>query len=282
MYNFKGKVALVIGAARKRSIGYATAVRFAREGADVVVTSRYRPPEKFPEEEKLEGWKGLDSVVEEIESHNVRALAITADITQKEEVHNMVEKTLATFGRIDFLVCTAGALNRDALIELEEDDWRRVMAVNLDGVFYSCKAVARHMLERDGGGVIVNVSSRLGKIGVKNRGAYCASKFAVCGLTQVLAIELAPHDVRVNAICPGRFITNMAAGTEVWKLAQEKGISTMEAANLISAETVELTPMKRVGYPEEAAKAILFLCSDEASFITGQSINVDGGRLTAH
>ncbi|MEA3253589.1 MAG: SDR family NAD(P)-dependent oxidoreductase [Chloroflexota bacterium] len=282
MYDFKGKVALVTGASRKRGFGHATAVRFAMEGANVVVNSRYRPPEQFPKEEKAEGWQGLDSVVDEIEKQGVRALAITADISDRKQVQEMVDHALAEFGHIDFLVANAGTITKGPLLETSEEDWHRTMAVNLDGVFYCCQAVARHMVERGEGGAIVNISSRAGKMGIANRSAYCTSKFGVIGLTQVLAIELAPHNIRVNAVCPGRFPTDIASATEVWKLAREKGINITEAANIIHADTVPLTPMRRVGRPEELSDVIVFLCSDKASFMTGQSINVDGGRLMAH
>jgi NAD(P)-dependent dehydrogenase (short-subunit alcohol dehydrogenase family) len=282
MYDFKDKVALVTGASRKRGFGHATAVRFAREGTHVVINSRYRPPEEFPGEEKAEGWKGLDSVLEEIEAQGVRGLAVTADISDTKQVQDMVDKALAEFGRIDFLVANAGHFSRGPILEMAEKDWRRTIAVNLDGVFYCCQAVARHMVERGGGGAIVNVSSRAGKMGMPDHGAYCASKFGVIGLTQVLAIELAPHNIRVNAICPGRFPTRIASRVEVWQVAQEKGISFDEAVNIVHADTIPLTPLRRAGNIEELANVIVFLCSDEASFMTGQAVNVDGGRLMAH
>ena len=282
MYNFKGRVALVTGAARKRGIGHATALRFAMGGADVVVNGRYRPPEKFPEEEKSEGWKGLDSVAEEIEAQGVRALAITADITDSKQVQNMVDKALVEFGRIDFLVANAGINVRCPFLDIKEDDWHRILAVNLNGVFYCCQAAARHMVERGGGGAIVNVASRAGKMGLENDGAYCASKFGVNGLTQVMAMELGPQNIRVNAVCPGRTITNIISADEIWKLTHEKGIDIMEAAKILNDDWVPFAPLRRIAFPEEVASVIVFLCSDEASFITGQSINVDGGRLTAH
>ncbi len=282
MYDFKGKVALVTGAARKRSIGHATALRFAMEGADVVVNSRYRPPEEFPEEEKFESWQGLDSVVEEIEAQGVRGLAITADVADSQQVKNMVDKTLAEFGRIDFLVANAGTNVMSPFIEIKEEDWHRVLAVNLDGVFYCCQAVARHMVARGEGGAIVNVSSRSGKIGTKNYGTYCASKFAVNGLTQVLGMELGQYNIRVNSVCPGRIITNLAMGDKVWQLTRDKGIDFIEASKTLNESWVSVTPLQRLGFPEEVANYILFLCSDEASFITGQCLNVGGGLLTAH
>ena len=274
---------MVTGAARKRSIGHATAVRFARGAADVVVSSRYRPPDKFPEEEKAEGWKGLDSVVEEIESQGVRALAITADFTDSKQVKDMVDQTLAEFGRIDFLVTTAAINIPSPFLEIKEDDWHRVMKVNLDGVFYCCQAVARHMVERGESGAIVNVSSRAGKIGIERNGAYCASKFGVNGLTQVLAMELGPQNIRVNAVCPGRTLSsNQLSADDVWKLAREKGIDIMEATNILNKDSLPFIPLGRIALPEEIANVIVYLCSDEAGFITGQCINVDGGRLTAH
>jgi len=282
MYNFKGKVALVTGAARKRGIGHATAVRFAMEGASVVVNGHYRPPEEFPEEEKAESWQGLDSVVQEIESHGVRALGITADISDRQQVQDMVAKALTEFGRIDFLVANAGINIRGPVLDYKETDWHRVMAVNLHGVFYCCQAVARHMVERGGGGAIVNVSSRAGKMGITDYAAYCASKFGVNGLTQVLGIELGPHNIRVNSVCPGRTITNITNADKVWKLAREKGIDIMEAAKVVYDDWTPVTPLRRAAFAEEIANTIVFLCSEEASFITGQCLNVDGGRLTAH
>ena len=122
MYNFKGKVALVTGAARKRGFGHATAVRFAMEGANVVVNGGYRPPDQFPEEEKTEGWMGLDSVVKEIEAQDVQGLAITADISDRKQVQAMVDKALAEFGRVDFLIANAGIITRSPVIEFKEDD----------------------------------------------------------------------------------------------------------------------------------------------------------------
>ena len=282
MYNFKGKVALVTGAARKRGVGHATALRFAMEGADVVVNGRYRPPEEFPEEEKIEGWKGLDSVAEEIEAQGTRGLAITADIADSKQVQDMVDKALAKFGRIDFLVANAAAHKPSPFLETREEDWHHTIAVNLNGVFYCCQAVLKHMVERGSGGAIVNVSSRAGKTGIANVSAYCASKFGVNGLTQVLGIEFGPHNIRVNAVCPGRILTNLNAADKTWQLSREKGIDIMEAAKIVNEDWAPLAPLRRIAYPEEIADVIVFLCSDKANFITGQCINVDGGRLTAH
>lgn len=282
MFDFKGKVALVTGVAHQRGIGHSTAARFATEGADVVINDRYQSPEEFSEEEKTAGWKGLESVVKEIEAQGVRGLAITADVSDSNSVNKMVAKAIAKFGKIDILVANAGAIAWSPFLEHKEEDWQRVISVNLDGTFYCCQAVAKHMVERGGGGAIVTLSSLGGKTGLEKAAAYSASKFGVIGLTQVMAIELAAHDIRVNAICPGRIVTNMVFADEIWQLSQERGIDMTEAAKIYYGDLTQATPMKRPGYPEEIANAIVFLCSDEASFITGQSINVNGGRLTAH
>lgn len=220
-------------------------------------------------------------MVKEIESYGVRGLAITADITDRRQVQDMVDKTIKEFGHIDILVANAGVYVPQPFLETGEDEWQRHIDVNLTGVFYCGQAVARHMVERKSG-VIVNVASLSGKVGRANVSAYTASKFGVVGLTQVMAVELAPYNIRVNAVCPGRFLTDMSDYAKARKMANEQGIELEEAANIIHADAVNFTPLKRLGYPEDAASLIAFLCSDEASFITGQSINVDGGRLMAH
>jgi len=281
MYDFKGKVALITGAARKRGIGHATAIRLAKCGASVAVNGRLRPIEEFPEEEKAEGWRGLDSAVEEIESCGVKGMAITADITDRNQVQDMVNRVINEFGHIDILVANAGVYVPQPFLETGEEQWHRHIAANLTGVFYCGRSVARHMAERKSG-VIVNVASLSGKMGRANVSAYTASKFGVVGLTQVMALDLAPYNIRVNAICPGRFLTDLSDYSKARQIASEKGISVTEAAHGIHTDAVKATPLARLGYPEDAAGLIAFLCSDEASFITGQSINVDGGRLTAH
>ena len=279
MYNFEGKVALVTGASRKQGIGHATAVRFAMEGANVAVNSRFRPAEQFTDEEKLDGWSGLNSVVEEIEALGGKGLALTADVSDKNQIYDMVEKTIAEFGRIDFLVANAGMVVKNSIIDHKEKDWHLVIATNLDSVFYCCQAVAKHMVERGEGGAIVNMSSVAGKIGFANSGSYVASKFGVNGLTQVLAIELGSYNIRVNAVSPGRILTKLSCHSEAYNLARESGIDVFEAGKTVNADIIPFTPLRRVGSPQEVANVIVFLCSDEASFVTGQSINIDGGRL---
>ena len=207
---------------------------------------------------------------------------MTADISDRIQAQEMVAKALAEFGRIDFLVANAGVIIWSPVIELAEEDWHRVMATNLDGVFFCGQAVARHMVERGDGGAIVNISSVAGKMGMANVAAYSASKFGVNGLTQVMAIELGPYNIRVNALAPGRFLTEMGKRTETVELARREGIDLAEAEKRVHSDVLPFIPLGRLGKPEELASAVMFLCSEESSFITGQSININGGRLTAH
>jgi 3-oxoacyl-[acyl-carrier protein] reductase/meso-butanediol dehydrogenase/(S,S)-butanediol dehydrogenase/diacetyl reductase len=279
VFDFKGKVALVTGAARMRGIGHSTAIGFAKGGANVVVNSRDRPPESYPEEEKMTDWRGLDSVVTEVESYGVRGLGIPADITERKQVEGMVDQALAKFGRIDYLVANAGVFKITPFLQVSDEEWNQIITTNLYGVFYCCQIVLRHMVTRTGGGAIVNVSSVAGKAGGENISAYCASKFGVNGLTQALSKEFGPYNIRVNSVCPGRVNTNMMQADEVWRLSRETGLDIKEAARQVYNDVAIRTPLRRPAFADEIASAILFLCSDEASFITGQCINVDGGRV---
>ena len=187
----------------------------------------------------------------------------------------MVEKTMERFGRVDILVNNAGVAPEPALIsELEETVWDKTMAVNAKGVFLCCKRVAPEMAQRREGSII-NISSRMGKVGLAKGGAYCASKFAVVAITQVLALEMAPYGVRVNAVCPGWVATNMNVATVGEKESEKWGVSLEEARQRL---VDQLIPLKRMATLDELSNVVAFLASSESSYMTGQSINVTGGR----
>jgi len=282
MYDFKGKVALVTGVRSRRGLGYEIALRFAKEGANVAFSSRKHALEDFPEEEKAVGWKGPESVLEEIEALGVRGLPLVADVTKQEQVQAMVDKTVAEFGRIDFLVANAGTARMNCdMLTMSEGDWRAVIDTNLTGAFLTAQAAAKHMVERGGGGSIVLISSTAAKVAEPHIGAYCPSKAGVISLGRVLSIELAEHNIRVNSVCPGHFTTNLLAGQPAYQLSREKGITVAEAANEILKDSyIKRILLKRIGYPNELANVVVFLSSDEASFITAQDYNVDGGYTT--
>ena len=280
-YDLSGKVALVTGVASKHGIGRAIALRMAQDGADVAVVDALRIPQPVSEGDGIEDWRGLDSVVAEIEALGRRGIAIVADVTQSEQVADMVGKTLAKLHKIDILVNNAAVLGPLGVPTLEYDDkeWQRVLAVNLTGPFLCSKYVAKVMVEMGQGGKIVNVASLAGKVGYPGLAAYGASKAGLINLTQTLALELAPHRINVNAVCPGAVLTDMAKGRSVRSLVHDLGISIEEATAQAYAEQIQAIPLGRVSLPEEQANAVAFLASKEADYITGIALNVTGGKV---
>jgi NAD(P)-dependent dehydrogenase (short-subunit alcohol dehydrogenase family) len=282
MYDFKGKVALVTGAYHKRGLGRAIALRLARDGADVAVSSRTKDNPR--EDDKHEGWRGLESVVDEIESLGSQALAVKADIADSKEIDAMVKKILDRFGRIDILVNNAGTVGKRGVpvLNMEERDWRLPLDVNLTGTFLCNKAVAREMVKQGEGGKIVTIVSMEAKVTLPgDRAAYIASKSGLIGFVQALALELAPHKINVNAICPGAVNTGII-GEAIAAQGRQKGISAEQAIEEYYASFIEIVPLGRLGTPEDMANAVAFLASSESDYITGQSICVNGGWVMEH
>jgi NAD(P)-dependent dehydrogenase (short-subunit alcohol dehydrogenase family) len=287
VYDLAGKVTLVTGASNKRGIGRGIALRLAREGADVIVNDKRKSPEDIDLWDKEEGWHGLDSLVEEIEALGCRSLAITADVSNSLEVNVMIRKAVEKFARIDILVNNAALVARDIgtapVVDMSEEVWTRTIAVNLTGVFLMCKAVVGQMIEQGGGGKIINIASLMGKMAMPGRAAYSASKFGVIGLTQALAQEVASHNIKVNAVCPGSTATWGSKGHAIFE-AMHQGLSEKEAVAKIYADAGSLAqiPLGRPAKVEDVANVVAFLASDQSDYMTGQAVNVTGGRLMAH
>ena len=274
MYNLEGKVAFVTGAGGEHGIGRGIALRLAQEGADVVVTDITAKPYTDSE------WGGLPAVQAEIASLGRRALALTCDVSDEESVNSAMQKALATMGRIDILVNNAGARaagDRVPVVDLPKEEWDRVLNVNLTGTFLCSRAAARHMVARGGGGRIISVSSASGLRGIARFGAYCSSKFGIIGFTQSLALELASHGITVNAICPSLTATERVG--HMASVLSDPKLPLEEATDALLSRAAANTPMGRLAQPEDLARTVAFLASDEADFLTGLAIPVTGGAL---
>ena len=246
------RVAIITGGAS--GIGRATALLFAREGAAVIIAD-------------LNAQTG-QAVVSEIEKAGGRAFFESADVTSAVDCRRVVERTLQEFGKIDVLFNNAGIIRRATVLDLSEEDWDRVMAVNVKSVFLLSREVIPHM-QKAGGGSIINTASGWGLTGGAKAAVYCASKGAVVLLTKAMAVDHGPQNIRVNCICPGDTDTGMLRSE-----AQQLG----EAAGRFLADAAR-RPLGRMGKPEEIAQAALYLASDASSFVTGTALVVDGGGL---
>jgi 3-oxoacyl-[acyl-carrier protein] reductase/meso-butanediol dehydrogenase/(S,S)-butanediol dehydrogenase/diacetyl reductase len=275
MGNLDGKVALVTGAARYRGLGRAIALRLAADGADVIVTGRPAAQSSVTESERAMGWRGVHSLAAEIEAMGRRALGLEFDVTDPAAVEAAVAAALAKMQHIDILVNNAGVpsgAGAAPLLDMDDAMWNDTVAVNLTGVYLVTKWVGRAMRDRDQGGSIINISSTAGRRGLPDYGAYCATKFGVVGMTQQLATELARHNIRVNCVAPGSHPTDMMDGT-IGRTANRVGANTDQITAAIRSAAL----LRRQGRPEELAASVAFLASEESAFITGQTLNVDGG-----
>lgn len=243
----EGKAALVTGASR--GIGKEIALELARQGADVAVN--YAGSEA-----------SALQVVEEIKNLGRNAFAVQCDVSDSNSVANMVKETVNTFGKLDILVNNAGITKDNLLMRMKEEEWDQVININLKGVFLCTKAVTRQMMKQRSGRII-NISSIVGVSGNTGQANYVAAKAGVIGLTKTSAKELASRGITVNAVAPGFITTDMTD-----KLTDE-----------LKAEMLKQIPLARLGDPADIAQAVVFLASDESRYMTGQTLNIDGGMV---
>jgi len=252
MFNLSGKVAIVTGA--RRGMGRTHSLLLAQAGAKVVVSD-------IDLEE-------CEQVVVEIEEAGGEAIAIKCDVTNKKEIDGMVSTAIKKFGKIDILVNNVGICQFKPFVDLTDEDWEKTININLRGYYWCAKAVAPEMIKQKFGRIINIASIAAGQVGVGFQGLthYCASKGGIVAFTEALALELAPYNITVNAIAPGVIDTPMVASVKM-------DPKTLEAI-------MARIPLKRMGRPEEISGLVVFLASDEASYITGDMIIVDGGYMS--
>lgn len=267
----KGKVAIVTGAGRMRSIGRKIATTLAGAGASVVVTGTGRSPQNMPEDEKQAGWRDIDSVAEEIVSLGGQALPLIMDVSSETSVADLMQKTLQAFGRIDIVVNNAAfglGADRVPVVDLDFEIFKRVCDVNLNGTFLMSREAARAMLKQGEGGNIINISSGATRIASPNLAAYTSSKLAINGLGRTMAMELAGDNIRVNTICPGfndtSRMSNVERGEEFDRLVRQN------------------VPLGWADDGTQVAELTLFLVSGRGKWITGQTMMADGGRVWGH
>lgn len=278
MKSLEGKVIMITGAASKRGMGHAIAVRLAKEGADVIVLDKFAAPKSiWPGDED---WGGLDDVVKEVEAQGRKGLAIVADVSNGKEVDEAVAKSLEKFVRIDILVHCGGIRGSmtTPITDLSEEEWRNIIDINLSGSFLISRAVARTMIPDGEGKKIVLIGSKAATQGYAGSAGYCASKHGILGLGKTLAMELAPYKINVNIINPGGFETNLR-DAEIIRKAKTEGISLAEAIEQESRKQGPGPgiPLGRLGKPEEIADLVFFLVTDQSQYITGKAIDIDGG-----
>ncbi len=271
MYDLSGKVALVTGAGGERGIGRAIALRLADEGAAVVVND-------LEVDEGESAWRGADSVVGDLRERGGDAVAALADVADAAQVDGMVARAMDRFGRIDILVNSAASRpgrDRVPVVDLEEDVWDHVQRVNVKGTFLCCRAVARRMIERGEGGKIVNISSTTGKQAIARMAAYSASKSAIIAFTQALALEVAPHRINVNAICPGMVDTDRIE--HLAAAMRPEGVSAEDHHRRMLKERAARIPLGRIAEAADVAAMVAFLASSQSDYLTGLAMNVSGG-----
>lgn len=251
MLELKNKIAIITGA--RRGMGKADALLLAKAGAKIVVSD-------ISQEE-------CQQVVDEIKNSGGEAIAVKCDVSKKEEVDEMIKRTVEEFGKVDILVNNAGICQFKPFLDLTEEEWDKTIDINLKGYFFCAQAAAKEMAKQKSG-VIVNIASiAMGQIGVGFPAIshYCASKGGIVAMTEAMALELAPYNIRVNAIAPGAIDTPMAA--------------SLKDDPKVAEATMMRVPLKRMGKPEEIANTVLFLASDGSSYMTGSTVVVDGGWL---
>ncbi len=271
----EGKVAVVTGSGRRKGLGEAIVLKLAREGAKVVLSDIGRARDEATAAEHVGQVDEMASIADELRANGAQVATKTCDVRRPDEVDALAEHAVSSFGALDIWVNNAGiGYIMKPLLDVTEDDWDAVIDVNLKGCFLGIQAAARRMIEQGKGGRIVNIASQAAKSGFPHAQAYTSSKHGLVGLARSAAVELGPHAITVNNVCPNHVTTGLGAWQNEY-FAKVVGADSVEDYLEAMANRI---PLRRPGLPEDTANAVAWLCSDEARYITAESMNVSGGE----
>lgn len=272
---FKGKTAVITGSGRRRGLGEAIALRLAGEGAAIVISDIGRPRDRATGAEHIGESQDMEAITRDIRALGVDASTFEADVRSAKEMAALADHAVKAHGSLDIWVNNAGiGYIMKPLMDVTEEDWRAVIDVNLSGCFFGLQAAATKMIDAGRGGRIVNIASQAAKSGFPHAQAYTSSKHGLVGLVRSAAVELGPHAITVNNVCPNHVTTGLGA----W---QNEYFSKVVGAKSVEdyLDTMKnRIPLRRPGLPEDTAAAVAFLCSDDAAYITAESMNVSGGE----
>lgn len=262
MKRFEGKTIVVTGSGRERGLGQAILQRFADEGANCVVSDREIGSE-------------ANGVADDLRARGAKVATIACDVSNADQCALLVSQTVDEFGSLDIMVNNAGiGFMMKPLLDVDPADWDTVIAVNLSGAFYCTQAAARAMIAQGRGGRIINIASQAAKSGFPHLPAYVSSKHGMVGLTRATAIELGPHAITVNAVCPNHVTTSLGAEQNAY-FSKLLGFESVEA---YLANMAKRNPMGRPGLAADTAATCAWLASDDAAYVTGEAVNVSGGE----
>jgi len=272
---FSGKTAVITGSGRAKGLGEAIATRLASEGAAVVISDIGATKDAATPDAMIGASAEMEAIAANIRAAGGQASTCVCDVRDYSQVEALAQHAVDTHGSLDIWVNNAGiGYIMKPLLEVSPDDWRAVIDVNLTGAFFGLKAAAAIMVAQGKGGRIINIASQAAKSGFPHAQAYTSSKHGMVGLTRSAAIELGPYGITVNAVCPNHVTTGLGA----WQNEYFAKVTGHDSVASYMKAMADRIPMRRPGLPEDTAKAVAFLCSEEAAYITAESMNVSGGE----
>ena len=275
MVRLKGKTAVITGSGRRKGLGEAIAKRLAADGANIVISDIGAPRDSATGAEHIGTTDEMEAIAADVSAQGVNASTWVCDVRSLDDVRALANHAVETHGRLDIWVNNAGiGYIMKPLLDVTEDDWRAVIDVNLTGAFFGVKAAAERMVAQGEGGRIINIASQAAKSGFPHAQAYTSSKHGLVGLVRSAAVELGGHGITVNNVCPNHVTTELGAWQNEY-FSKVVGADSVEAYLEAMAARI---PMGRPGLPEDTANAVAWLCSDDAQYITAESMNVSGGE----